>query len=167
MSFIRPDKEVVCAIFKYCRLQKPVRFSIFGPAPFFWPHFDLVNHQKVIFCYCSSSRWNDFYIDDLDDEFSSYMCSSLLKTLYSARFFNDLIQIVWFSSSSRSFDSLFWSSSRLAFLGDRFWNLSYRWKIFLHVSRCLRNWHSSDDRMTDFDQVLRSSSSDFHQVHDL
>ncbi len=89
-----------------------------------------------------------------------------LKILYNARFFNDLIQIVWFSSSSRFLDSSFWSSSRLAFSDDRFWNLSYRWKIFLHVSRCLRNWHSSDDRMIDFDQVLRSSSSDFHQVHD-
>jgi hypothetical protein len=40
----------------YCRLQKPVRFSIFGPALFFWPHFDPANHQKVIFCYCSPPR---------------------------------------------------------------------------------------------------------------
>jgi hypothetical protein len=33
-------------------------------------------------------------IDDLDDKFSSYMCNLFSKTLYSARFFNDLIQIV-------------------------------------------------------------------------
>jgi hypothetical protein len=99
------------------------------------------------------------------------------KIFYNARFFNDLIQMIWFSSSSRFLDSSFWSSSRLAFSDDRFWNLSYRWKIFLHVSRCLRNWHSSDDRMTDFDQVLVHHllifikftilKSDFHQVHHL
>jgi hypothetical protein len=97
------------------------------------------------------------------------------KIPYSARFFNGLIQIVWFSSRSRSLDSSFWPSSRLAFSGDRFWNLSYRWKISLHVNRCLRNWHSSDDRMTDFDQVFvhhvlifikfKILKSDFHQIH--
>jgi hypothetical protein len=32
--------------------------------------------------------------------------------------------------------------------------LSYRWKISLHVNKCLRNWYSSDDRMIDFDQIL-------------
>jgi hypothetical protein len=33
-------------------------FFRFGdPVLFFWPHFDLINHQNVIFCYCSSPRW--------------------------------------------------------------------------------------------------------------
>ncbi len=129
-------------------------FFDFRSRTFFWSHFDLINHQKKIFYYCSSSRWNDFYINNLNDTFNSYMCNLFSKTFYNARFFNDLIQIIWFSSSSRLLDSSFWSSSRLAFSNDRFWNLSYRWKISLHVNKCLRNWYSSDDRMIDFDQVL-------------
>jgi hypothetical protein len=78
--------------------------------------------------------------------------------------------MIWFKSSDfhQVHDLQVWfsSSSSVKLSGAAFWNLPYRWKIFLHVSRCLRNWHSSDDRMTDFDQVLRLSSSDFHQVHD-
>jgi hypothetical protein len=34
---------------KYSRLQKGLRFSIFGSALFFWSHFDLINQQKMIF----------------------------------------------------------------------------------------------------------------------
>ncbi len=152
-----------------------VVFSFWGFRTFFWPHFNLTNYQKVIFCYCSLSRWNDLYIDDLDDKFNSYMCTLLSKIFYSARFFNDLIQIVWISSSSRSLDSSFWSSSRLVFLDDRFWNLSYKWKIFLRV-KCLRNWA----QMMIVELILIKFSihhfsifikfttfkSDFHQVHD-
>jgi hypothetical protein len=84
-----------------------VVFPFWGPRTFFWPHFDLTNHQEVIFCYCSSSCWNDLYIKDLNDKFSSYMCNLFSKTFYSARFFNDLIQIVWFSLSSLFLDSSF------------------------------------------------------------
>jgi hypothetical protein len=56
---------------------KACAFFDFRPRTFFGPHFDPVNHQKVIFCYCLSPRWNDLYIDNLDDKFSSYMCNLL------------------------------------------------------------------------------------------
>jgi hypothetical protein len=82
-------------------------FFRFGdPALFltaFWPH----QPSKSDFLLLLIVTLNDFYIDDLDDKFSSYMCSSLSKTSYSARFFNGLIQIVWFSSSSRPLDPPF------------------------------------------------------------
>jgi hypothetical protein len=37
--------------------KRLVVFPFWRSRTFFWPHFDLINHQKVIFCYCSSSRW--------------------------------------------------------------------------------------------------------------
>jgi hypothetical protein len=169
------EEEYSSNEFDYSRLQKACRFSVLGIPHFFltafWPHQSSKSDLLLLLIV----TLNDLYIDDLNDKFSFYICNSSSKTLYSARFFNDLIQTVWFSSSSRLFDSSFWSSSRLAFSDDRFWNLSYRWKIFLHVNKCLRNWHSSDDRMTDFDQVFVHHflifikftifKSDFHQIH--
>jgi hypothetical protein len=66
--------------------------------------------------------------------FDSYMCSPPPKTSCIVRFFNVLIQIVLFSSSSRVLRFIiFWfsSSSPLIQPGDRFRNLSYWRRTFL------------------------------------
>jgi hypothetical protein len=92
---------------RYSRLQKACRFSVLRISHFFLIAFWSHQSSKSDFLLLFIVTLNDFYIDDLNDKFSSYMCSSFSKISYSARFFNDVIQIVWFLSSSRSFDSSF------------------------------------------------------------
>jgi hypothetical protein len=136
-------------------LAKDLSFS--RPRTFLWPHFDPINHQKAIFCYCSSSRWNNLNKDDLDDEFSSYICNFLSKTLYSACLFNDLIQIVWFllslSFSSSSNIHKVWCSSIIKCSSDlmliddwilikfdvhRWWNKNIIWMSNIDSWRILQ-----------------------------
>ncbi len=68
-------------------------FRFEDPALFlaaFWPH----QSSKSDFCYCLPSRWNDLYIDDLDDEYSLYMCSSPPKSSIVLDF-----SMIWFKLS--------------------------------------------------------------------
>jgi hypothetical protein len=153
-------------------------FFRFGDPHFFltafWPH----QSSKSDFCYCSPPRRNDLYIDDLDDEFSSYMCNLFLKISYSARFFNDLIQIVWFSSSSR-FSSLIFIKFISQIFRCSFLQFRIQMKNFLACQQMLAklalkwwsyDWFWSSLRSFSIHHLLifikfTTFKSDFHQVH--
>jgi hypothetical protein len=153
--------------FRYSRLQKTCRFSVLRISHFFliafWPH----QSSKSDFLLLLIVTLNDFYIDDLVDKFNSYMCSSFSKILYSARFFNDLIQIVWFSSRSR-FSSLIFIKFISQIFRCSFLKFRLQTKKFLACQQMLAKltfkWWFYDWFWSSF-RFFDSSSSDFHQVH--